>query len=182
MHLAKSKTFPALLMRLIRKLLVALGVLSAFDAAAAEISACDLIDKATASQILGRVVARGPTASRDVLADKIRTNCDFAAEGTPLTVVTATLWEFNSPSDAKSWLDQAKSPRDAAGRIEAESVMGNAAVWWSQPHAAGYVVRKDARVLEVNIRGTAAGTQPFRVTSSMRQQLRRAALRATEKL
>lgn len=139
------------------------------------------MDKATASQIIGRPVASGPRASKYVLTDKVRTHCDFGAEGVPLTVVTVTFSEFKSPPEAKAWADQAKISRDPGGRIETESMVSNEAVWWSQQHAAGYVVLKGARVFEVYIRGTAAGTQPFRVTSSMRPQLRRAALYAIEK-
>jgi len=168
-----------MLISLIRALLCVFALLSAFSSAAAEITACDLIDKATASQIIGRPVARGPTASRNVLADKIRKDCDFSAEGAPVTVVTVTLWEFKSSSDAKTWADKANTPRVPSGSIETERSMGDAAVWWTGENSAGYVVRKGVRVLEVYVRSAA---QPFKITSSMRQQLRRAVLRATEKL
>lgn len=170
-----------MLISLIRALLCIFVLLSAFSSAAAEITACDLIDKAAASQILGRLVARGPTASKYVVADTVKTNCDFAADA-PLTVVIVTLSEFRSPSDAKAWADQANTPRDPGVSVETERSMSDAAVWWSGRHSAGYVVRKGARVLEVNIRGVTAGAKPFEITSLTRPQLRQVVLHAIEKL
>lgn len=168
-----------MLIRFIRALTCIFGFLSAFSSLAAEITACDLIDKATAGQILGRVIAREPVALRNVLADKNRIDCDFSAEGVPITVLTVTLWEFKSSSDAKAWADKANTPRAPSGSIETERSMGDMGVWWTGENSAGYVVRKEARVLEVYVRSAA---HSFKTTSSMRQQLKQAVLRAIEKL
>jgi hypothetical protein len=171
-----------MLARFVYAFLTIFTVFTALPSAEAEIAACDLVDKTTASQIIGRPVASGPRASKYVLADKVKMNCDFGAEGAPIAVVTVVLSEFKSPSEAKAWADQAKTSRDSGGRIETENMVSNEAVWWSQQHAAGYVVRKGIGVLEVYIRGAAAGAQPFQITSAMRPRLRQAVLHAIEKL
>ena len=163
-------------------ILFLLTLLSVFSSIAAEISACDLVDEATASQIMGRPVAAGPRASNYALTDNVRSNCHFGAEGAPVTFVTVSVSEFKTPIDAKAWADKANTPTDRDFSTEMEESIGDSVVWVSGQHAAGYVVRKGTRVLEVNIRGAAAGEQPFQVIPAMRPQMRRAMLRAMEKL
>jgi hypothetical protein len=168
-----------MLFRLIRKPICVLAFISASSSSAAEITACDLVDKEMAGQIIGRPVAREPNPLRNVVADKTRKDCHFSAEGVPVAVVTVTLWEFKSSSDAKAWADKANTPRVPSGSTEIERSMGDVAVWWTGENSAGYLVRKGVYVLEIYIRSAA---RSFEVTPSMRQQFRRAAMRATEKI
>jgi hypothetical protein len=163
--------------------LLSIFVLSpTFSFGAEQITACDLVDKATAGQILDRPISSGPRPSKSVLSNNVRTYCDFRAEGNPFVLVNVSLSEFKSPHEAKAWADQANTPKEPSFTVEIEKSIGDSAVWISGRHSAFYVARKGAKVLEINIRGASGGGVKFEVTSSMKPKMRKAVQRAIEKL
>ncbi|MDP1716560.1 MAG: hypothetical protein Q8L40_00650 [Burkholderiales bacterium] len=131
---------------------------------------------------MNRPLSYGPKQSKLDIGNKIKTECDFGAQGTPLTIVTVSLSEFKSPDDAKAWADQASSPRSPEFSVDKERSLGDAAVWVSGRNSASYVVRQGTKVLEVTIRGASGGGVPFQVTPAMRPLMRKAAQGAVEKL
>ncbi|MCW5604145.1 MAG: hypothetical protein KIT18_06335, partial [Burkholderiales bacterium] len=72
-------------------------LLAASQAIAAETTACNLLDKATASEIFGRAAARGPTPFTSQNQGRALSNCDFAVDQ-PLIVLSLRIAEHESPA------------------------------------------------------------------------------------
>jgi hypothetical protein len=144
--------------------------LSASPASAAPPGPCDLLDKATASQLLGKPVASmepsGPEPDED--SGGMRTHCVYMA-GTSMLVVTQVI--FQSPAAASETTTRElvgeRYGEDEDMTVEEAGGLGDKAFWAYTPTAADYIVVKGAKVLALTLGGT--GKDPKSYQASLRE-------------
>ncbi|HEY7683558.1 MAG TPA: hypothetical protein VH879_13015 [Gemmatimonadales bacterium] len=159
-------------------MLVILGlslVLSAPDAATA--GPCDLLDRATAGQLLGQAVAAGTPSGPEPDEDSggTRRNCVYQA-GKSLLVLTQVT--FASAAAARE-----ATTRELVGErlgeedftVKEESGLGDKAYWAYSEIAAQYIVVKGPNVLGLALGGT--GQAPSSYQASLRAAAAKAAAR-----
>jgi hypothetical protein len=159
-------------------------------AAAADITACDLIDKNAAGELLGRPISNAPSFLRlPPSTGRNETNCTFRYDRSPFVFLQVVLIEFKSQSEATKWIDMARvQPAGKTDlRVVEEQGVGEMAVWWQVGViSSGYQVRKGNRVVSFEIRGSAMLTgsefSGFRVPPELRAKLRETMRRVVNKL
>ncbi|MBX3664463.1 MAG: hypothetical protein KF834_02140 [Burkholderiales bacterium] len=161
--------------------IVALLLLATSQAIAAEATACNLLDKATASEIFGRAAARGPTPFKSQNQGRALSSCDFAVDQ-PLMVLSLRVTEHESPASAKAVVTKAASSKLQGVSTSTEWFLGDSAVWTASDHMAAYVVSKGAYVLMLAVRGTSAGSDRFVVKPEIRRPMKQAISKALGKL
>ena len=160
-------------------MLVMLGlslVVSASEVGAA--GPCDLLDRATAGQLLGQAVAAGTPSGPEPDEDSggTRRNCVYQTGKSMLVLTHVTFANAAAAREAttRELVGERLGEEDAT--VKEESGIGDKAYWAYSDIAAQYIVVKGAVVLGLALGGT--GQAP----SSYQASLRAAAAKAAAKL
>jgi hypothetical protein len=144
-------------------MLAALGlalVLSAppaLPASFARSGPCDLLDRATASQLLGKPVASMEPSAPEPDEDSggMRSVCVYQAGTSMLMVIQETFKTAEAARDLTTQeLVGERYGGNEAVTVEEASGLGDRAFWIHSPTAAEYVVLKGAKVLALLLGGT----------------------------
>jgi len=148
----------------------------------AELNPCQLVDGASATKLLGRPFKGTPRPLTLQRRDGQETSCSYSAEGSPVTILTVAVLEFNSIALAQAWAGQASKP-GSAGQLKhtQEPALGDDGVCWSERTKTGCLGRKGRMVVEIQIRASSTTTD-FRVTPGTMKTLREVVMNSVKRL